>query len=309
MFIDRIADSIFTFLFGRDTDGDRKVWLHTINRNEDKQGHPKFPPYHGQAFLHMGRKRECSLEWNLWSSSCGVYLHFDPSEHGWGIRLAFPPFAFYFHHNFFTKWMNKLLASERVDKWNQSYGGYKGSSKYTMFSFFDVSFFNWGLHWDIWKFDWGWSHKMPKWMDGHIDFADLVLGRMKYTEKVLEERDMVIQMPEGEYKAKGKLVSAIRKRPRWFGKPDLSITVDIPKGIPHQGKGENSWDCGTDGLFGYGYGGDNWREAADRGTQIVLESRKKYDGSRMAKYPAPLDNSDLNALLVEAGKGPVSPTP
>lgn len=287
MFIDRFINRIFAFLFGVEADGDRRVWLHTINRNEDKRGDPKFPPYHGQAFFHFGRKKECSFEWNFWSSSCGVYFKFDPAERNWGMRIAFPPFALYFHHNFFSKWLRKYLESEKVDKWNQKYGGYRGSSKYTEFIFFDVSFFNWSLHWDVFKFDWGWSSKMPKWMDGHFDVADFVLGRMKYSETILEEREMVIRMPEGEYKAKGKLVSAIRKRARWFGKPDLSITVDIPGGIPHQGKGENSWDCGEDALCGYGYDGDSWREAADRGTQIVLESRKKYDGNRMAKYPDP----------------------
>lgn len=287
MFIDRFINFFLTHLFGIALDGDRRIWFHSQNLNEDKRGDSRFPPYHGRCWLHFGMKNEIHFSWNLWTHFCGIGVSFDPGEDGWKLHLAFPPFSFWLSTSFFSRGMKRFLASERIDKWNQKYGGHQGSSRYTEITLFEIRIFSWAIWWDFCKFDWGWSSKMPKWMNFCFHIDDFFLGRMKYSTETLEERDIVISMPEGNYPAKAKMERATRKRPRWFARIETSITVDIPKGIPHEGKGENSWDCGKDALHGYGYSGESWGEAADRGTQIVLEARKKYDGDRMARYPDP----------------------
>lgn len=291
MFIDRIINPVLAFLFGKQPDGDRKVWMHSINRNEDKKGRPRFPPYHGSFFFHFGYKLEASFEYHCWRFSPGIGFSFDPSEHGWMFHLCLPPFSFYWSTNFFTKLAKRFFDGPRMADWNEKHGGYKGSNRYTAFRFFDVyySFEGGSFRWEFLKFDWGWSNKMPKWMDGHIDVARIVFGKHVYEAKDLETRDIVIPMPEGNYPAKATLKIETRGRTRWFKKVDHVISVDVVTrgGIPHEGKGENSWDCGKDGLCGYGYSGESFREAADYGTQLVLEKRKKYDGNRMAKYPDP----------------------
>jgi hypothetical protein len=52
------------------------------------------------------------------------------------------------------------------------------------------------------------------------------------------------------------------------------VKLDIPGGIPHNGKGENSWDCGDDGLWGCG--GDTVEEAIGHAVSSVLRSRRRY---------------------------------
>lgn len=80
--------------------------------------------------------------------------------------------------------------------------------------------------------------------------ADFFMGRNKYSDKVLQEGGIDIDMPEGVYNATFKRFISYWKRPRLpFTKKIERITIDIPVGIPHQGKGENSYDMGMECNF------------------------------------------------------------
>jgi hypothetical protein len=57
-------------------------------------------------------------------------------------------------------------------------------------------------------------------------------------------------MPEGAYQGTAKLVLYEWSRPRWFTKRMKRCEIRVPAGIPHEGKGDNSWDCGADATFG-----------------------------------------------------------
>jgi hypothetical protein len=68
-----------------------------------------------------------------------------------------------------------------------------------------------------------------------------------------------VPMPEGNYFATWTEKRYVKRytgrlgrlRDRVAGPRQHSLVdLDIPGGIPHEGKGENSWDCGMDGLFG-----------------------------------------------------------
>lgn len=301
----RIANWFLVLFFGRCKTGDQRVILFASYDEKWYEGRWNLRWTDGnRSGLLFG------LSWNLWTHFCGFSISTDSDEGGLLVHWAFPPVSF---------WMrlpiNISTAGPRWATWNEKFGGHKGSHKYTNFEFIHLAIHNNALWWTFLKFDWGWSNSMPKWMSGCFHFDDFFLGKIDYSKQIIETRDMLISMPEGDYKATGTLEICTWKRPRWFARVRTYIDVKIPDGIPHEGKGENSWDCGEDGLFGYGYEGDNWREAADKGTQIVLNSRKKYNGNRMAKYPDPAlrgfkktDNSDLNTLLVQAGKGPTPAT-
>lgn len=117
------------------------------------------------------------------------------------------------------------------------------------------------------------------------------------SEKVESEVGATVYMPEGEYPVTVKLVrrqivwrvgpykwhrrSKKRlvfdlpgKRFEWFG------DLEAPNGIPFPGKGENSWDCGQDGLYGLYQRVKNrgaWvEEMTTSATQSVLSSRRRY---------------------------------
>lgn len=90
----------------------------------------------------------------------------------------------------------------------------------------------------------------PWWWRKYIFFDDFFLGKAKCSTEVLEEKDTVVPMPEKSYEAHAKLMMYTWKRPRWFTKQLKRVQIDVPEGIPHEGKGENSWDCGEDRTFG-----------------------------------------------------------
>lgn len=159
-------------------------------------------------------------------------------------------------------------------------------------------FADWTFRYSLWVGSMAsWSRQFPWcrwWRQGSIDFKDLILGRARHT---LERRrrtkhetiwmpedtveydlfEILIPMPEGAYPARAHVERRTWKRPRWpWPIVRVSVAVDIPKGIPFAGKGENSWDCGDDGLFGYGAEGDSIEHAIGHGVESVLTSRRRY---------------------------------
>lgn len=121
--------------------------------------------------------------------------------------------------------------------------------------------------------------RAPGWRDGHIDLVDLLLGRTIYESVTLKEGiEVGIPLPEKTYPATAKLEVATWKRPRWpFTTRRESVWLEIPPpGLPHSGKGENSWDCGDDGIYGIGSDSHSLPKAIGHAVARTLEAREKY---------------------------------
>jgi hypothetical protein len=58
----------------------------------------------------------------------------------------------------------------------------------------------------------------------------------------------------------------------------LAASVDIPGGIPHPGKGENSWDCGMDGVYGLSCEATTVDEAVAAVHACATKNRERYGG-------------------------------
>lgn len=252
--------------------------FHWQNLNEDKNGRVKGWPFHGRCWLHVRRDSGSSLtfrfSWNLWSRFCRASVDADPMESGLNASLALPPVALWFGvEGLRWKWLNNLRDAE----------GYLREGREVSLAVHSGS-----LWWRLWACTNGWSSKTPWWQHGSFDFPDFFLGRRKYSEEVLSEHDVIIPMPEGGYPARVKLERRTWKRSRWFAETRLGATVDLAKGIPHQGKGENSWDCGEDALMGMSCpSASTVEEAIAAVVRSALGSRRRYDGNVMAAYPAP----------------------
>jgi hypothetical protein len=141
-------------------------------------------------------------------------------------------------------------------------------------------FHDWGFWYSIWvgtMASWSARYTWCRWWrQGHLDFRNL-LGKQRHTSEVLKENIPVeIPMPEGLYHGTAKIKRARWKRPLWFTKVRVSTWIDVPKGIPFQGKGENSWDCGDDGLFGCGVEGNSVPKAIAHYVEVVLDNRSRY---------------------------------
>ena len=120
-----------------------------------------------------------------------------------------------------------------------------------------------------------WSRRDPWWIRGlSFDVRRFVLGGRIYWTEELALVPVVVPMPEGDYHAVAKVQRVTRGFARWFKHTGQEVTLDIPGGIPFAGKGENSWDCGDDGLFGIG--GDSIDHVIRRAQESVTESRRRY---------------------------------
>jgi len=120
-----------------------------------------------------------------------------------------------------------------------------------------------------------------------LHVVDWLIGRQRYEEIKGEKFEALIPMPEGTYKAIATPSQEIRRR-RWYwpAKWTTSVWLEIPGGIPHSGKGENSWDCGDDGLFGIG--GETIEDAVARAVRVSLRDRRRYGHDSLGTGAQPL---------------------
>jgi hypothetical protein len=108
---------------------------------------------------------------------------------------------------------------------------------------------------------------------------DFLLGREKCTTEIIGTEAVEIPMPERSYSGIAKIEVRTWKRPRWHW-PTVrkSVWIDVEGGIPFPGKGENSWDCGMDGIWGTGHEGHVVEGAIGRYVGAVLNNRRRYGG-------------------------------
>lgn len=57
------------------------------------------------------------------------------------------------------------------------------------------------------------------------------------------------------------------------GKKRRHAQVEAPTGVPIPGKGENSWDCGTDNVWGASFAARSVKEAAKKFMDDIRETR------------------------------------
>lgn len=130
-----------------------------------------------------------------------------------------------------------------------------------------------------WKKSWRWTP------------MDTLFGRWRCTTEREPLPDVFIPMPEGCYRAKATRETRTWRRRFGIRKRRTDIWLEIPRGgIPHSGKGENSWDCGDDGLCGTG--GATVEDAIANAVRSVLRSRARHghDSKRTGSVPASICN-------------------
>ena len=141
-----------------------------------------------------------------------------------------------------------------------------------------VSVFAHSIWWNLWTPSGSWSSQTPKWRNGCWHILDTLLGKQSYNRKVIEERTVLIPMPEGSYEATIKLCEDTWSRPRWFKQVIRRIDASMPKGIPHMGKGESEWDCGTDTTSGMCCPANSIFEGVGKIVADCLETRVRCGG-------------------------------
>lgn len=234
--------------------------------------HTSKEKYGRRFWFHLGgdAHRKCiGIELGWWHSFCHVGVEVD--DEGWNLSLAFPPLAVWVSLEGFPIWQPKvkhMLGHAR----NEIREVWLPDRRECRIAVHD---------WAVWINPWSklmeWTKSDPWWVRGltfHVD--DFVLGKTRYTHENTGPVFIVgIPMPEGNYAAEFTPQRQTWKRPRWFSQVRESFDVNIPKGIPFAGKGENSWDCGDDGLFGMGAEG-TVEQAIAKVRDTVMERRRRY---------------------------------
>lgn len=154
----------------------------------------------------------------------------------------------------------------------------------------------WGVSWSdgVLRIEHPWVRKNewrsadPWWRkDLSLRIVDWLIGRSRCDVTTGDPLSVVVPMPEGCYRATAtKETRAWRRRWYWPERRAESVTLSLPVGIPFAGKGENSWDCGDDGL--YGIGGDTVEDAIANAVRTVLRSRRRYGFDSMGSGREPI---------------------
>lgn len=265
MKIDRPINRFLMRFWPEDDRGNRKVRFHSQNLNEDRKGDVKGFPWEGRCWLNVGRK-QAQFSWHFWRNSFGLSIGTDEEDRGLKLHFAVPGLSL---------WLC-LPVTDRLEK-TKPFRTWE-------FEFAEIRVFDRAIWWKFWHGGNG-GPRPSKWREGCWHPIDTLLGRQGYKTKDLETKTVYIPMPEGKYPAQATLKEAVRKRPRWFGKTERYVNLDIDIGIPHEGKGTCDYNCGEDSL--HGISGDNYEHAIGRAVESVLQSRRKYNGNRDAVYPTP----------------------
>lgn len=119
------------------------------------------------------------------------------------------------------------------------------------------------------------------------NLLDIILGERIYSSVDTPCDNVIFDMPEAQYMAKVKIVDCAWKRPLSpFIKRARSVDFDFGDvGIPVEGKGENSWDCGMDAIFSCSMGiekDESVREARDKEILSIIKTRMRR--SSMSHY-------------------------
>lgn len=235
----------------------------------------------GAHHLH-GPNTHASVEWHLLDRGFGIGLEFGRNgmESDMGLdlhasrlgsvwlRLASP----------WTKWLK--VRDRDKPHWHdpRHYGvmlfPYKGCWLRFRFGAYDGS-----------------GPKVRRWREPSLS-AHTFLGLNSTQTSEGESGMTLVPMPEGNYPAQWTEVTHTTRYTKPLGKvrdailgprSSTHVKIDVPGGIPVEGKGENSWDCGMDGIFGTS--GPTVPEAVANCTRAALRYRERYGGPHDLPHP------------------------
>lgn len=247
---------------------EKRIWWHWQNLTAD-YGKRQMLPINGRAWLHLWAWK-LHVEWHLWSRACrlGVDLagKVGCDDDTILLGVALPPLCFYLG----------IEAPTNSRLWHLM-PEYSRECK--------IAVHDWAVWINPWSRQHEWHRDDPWYVRGltfHID--DFILGKRKCTtEEIRWPERVAIELDGRVYQGIATYERRTWKRSRWFAfsKESTWIDMDLHDGLPHDGKGENGWDCGGDALCGWGCNGIDLEKCIASGIEKVLKARKRYGNSCM----------------------------
>lgn len=111
-----------------------------------------------------------------------------------------------------------------------------------------------------------------------LRLRDWSLGRKVYEKTELRREPVAIPLDGREYEGVWTLTRETWKRPRWpfLSHERVGSWIDVEHPPAFSGKGENSWDCGDDAIFGCGSKALTPAVAVGDYIKAVLRNRERY---------------------------------
>jgi len=142
---------------------------------------------------------------------------------------------------------------------------------------YELTAYNDYICFDFHRDEYGYS---KKWKGVHLmwNWKETLFGKWEYKKDTFEAKRVHIPMPEGDYPATVEISNVSRgyKRAKKKLTTEYSFVLDIP--IPYQGKGENYYDLGEDGTYGFNTSASSLEEAIQHLSDSCLKTRIKYGG-------------------------------
>lgn len=243
----------------------------------DAPGRERHGFWHGRAWWCLrddeGRRSfplAARLEWSHGKLGFALTLDLDRDDREVTLHVAVPGASYFATLCGLPPWLLKRLPFSL----GRTQYKYQGGNRSTGIRVFDDA-----IWLSLWEDRDEWNSKDPKWMRATIRPLDIIFGKSKYANRVIEERDIAIPMPERMYPAIAKLEVASWIRARWPWRPFSTVrtrvSIDVPGGIGIPGKGENDYDIGDDAVFGQTCVARTIEEGIGSVVASVLETRRR----------------------------------
>lgn len=224
---------------------------------------------HGRAWLYFGHGRESVFRWswNLWSKDMSCQLNLATHEDAISGNVGCYLLTFYwgFEHHRMQQWI-----ANKIKRPDETYGSGRALGVY---------WFSGSLVINLWEDPMESRSTDPWWWHMSITPVDLLLGRAKYSERVLKRDTRELALLEKTYPVQIELKEATWKRPRWpWPMRIMRAEIESKEGIPVPGKGENSWDCDEDATFGLTTPARTFDEALSTMYSTVMRQRERHGG-------------------------------
>lgn len=217
-------------------------------------------------------------------------IHGEAGDSGESTQISFGLFFFKIYITFFLpdSW---YFQRKCVATWDGNREFYLVQGREYGFYFYEWSFV-WKFHAKVHES----STKDPWWMHQYIHIDELFVGKQEIlSDKLTSAEDIFFTIGNKEFKIDSIQFERNRRFRRFipyalYHRTSYRAEIKIKNPPMFSGKGENSWDCGDDAIYGMSYSWDhlipNWQNtnecinlATEDYIKHVLKNAKRYGGS------------------------------
>lgn len=242
--------------------------------------------FNKRKWWHFSKNRGISIEISGFNSSPSAYIRIDGDEG----ELKFHIGLFIGVWLTFERFLPRNWYPQRWSKYTNSF---LPEEREIYFAFHGGCFW-----WDLWvSEEWSSYSANKTWRKGCWHIVDRIKGKHEYKTTPVEVKEYKIPFLEGNYNVLITKSERVDTWKRWFTRKMLTFNVKVgyyddnknwvAQGVPVEGKGENSWDCGEDATYEMSFPGAPYRkeikstfDAALYFWRDMMKSRERYGSAQ-----------------------------